>query len=47
MNQIKNGYEYLFNKNYVHRDIKPENILIYDFKNLHIKIADFGSCQDK
>ena len=47
MCQIRDGYEQLYNKNYVHRDIKPENILIFDFKTLHVKIADFGSCQDK
>lgn len=44
MCQIKDAYEQLYNKNYVHRDIKSENILIYDFKTLHVKIADFGSC---
>ena len=38
--QIKNGLEYLFNKNILHRDIKPQNILVS--KNNILKITDFG-----
>lgn len=40
MTQVKDGIEYLIQKNIFHRDIKPGNILLT--KKYDIKIADFG-----
>lgn len=40
MNQIIEGYSYIYEKGLIHRDLKPANLLIT--KNNDIKIADFG-----
>lgn len=44
MNEIKNGYEYLYENEIVHRDLKLENIFLFKNKSFLIKIGDFGSC---
>lgn len=40
MNQIIEGYSYIYEKGLIHRDLKPANLLIT--KSNDIKIADFG-----
>ncbi|KAL7747304.1 serine/threonine protein kinase [Sorochytrium milnesiophthora] len=41
--EIVTAIEYLHRKRFLHRDLKPENILLD--KNMHIKLADFGSAK--